>query len=185
VATFADELDDVRGIVDRLSHTLQDVTSAAAPLLRSLEALDAAVPADPLVTAHHDFRPAQVLINRGRVGFIDFDGSGMAEPALDLGRFCAKLRDIGVSTPAPGGRPLEGTSLADRLASVDELCKHFLASYQDHATVTPARVMLWEGVDLFTALLHAWTKVRLLRVGPRLTVLQERLRSGHLDAVPQ
>jgi hypothetical protein len=184
VATLAEELEELRGVVNRLSHTLPDVTAAAAPLLRRLEALDAAVPADPLVTAHHDFRPAQVLINGGRVGFIDFDGSGMAEPALDLGRFRAKLRDIGVSTPAPGGRPLGGTSLAERLASVNELCEQFLAVYQGHATVTPARVVLWEVADLFTALVHAWTKVRLLRVGPRLTVLMDRLRSAPLDAVP-
>jgi len=38
--------------------------------------------------------------------------------------------------------------------------------------------VLWEAVDLFTALLHAWTKVRLLRVGPRLTVLLDRLRAS-------
>ena len=184
VATLAGELDEIREVVNRLSHTLPDVTMAAAPLLRRLEALDAAVLADPLVSAHHDFRPAQVLLNIGRVGFIDFDGSGMAEPALDLGRFRAKLRDIGVRTPAPGGRPLEGISLAERLALVDGLCEHFLAAYQDHASVTPARVVLWEAADLFTALLHAWTKVRLLRVGPRLTVLLDRLRSARLDAVP-
>jgi len=183
-ATLSGELGEVGEVVNRLSHTLPRVTAAAAPLLHRLEALDAVVPADPLVTAHHDFRPAQVLINSGRVGFIDFDGSGMAEPALDLGRFRAKLRDIGVSTPAPGGRPLEGTSLAERLESVDELCEHFLAVYQEHATVTPARVVLWEAVDLFTALLHAWTKVRLLRVGPRLTLLLDRLRSARLDAAP-
>lgn len=177
-ATLAGELDEVREVVNRLAHTLPHVTSAAGPLLCRLEALDAAIPADPVVTAHHDFRPAQVLLSCGRVGFIDFDGSGMAEPALDLGRFCAKLRDIGVSTPAPGGRPLGGAAVAERLALVDGLCKHFLAVYQDHATVTPARVVLWEAVDLFTALLHAWTKVRLLRVGPRLTVLLDRLRSA-------
>lgn len=184
VATLAGELDEVREVVTRLSHTLPDVMAAATPLLRSLEELDTAVPADPLVSAHHDFRPAQVLINSGRVGFIDFDGAGMAEPALDLGRFRAKLRDIGVSTPAASGRPLAGTSLADRLATVDELCEHFLAAYQDHAMVTSGRVVLWEAVDLFTGLLHAWTKVRLLRVGPRLTVLLDRLRSARLDAAP-
>ena len=184
VATLAGELDEVREVVDRLSLTLPDIAAAATPLLRSLEALDAAVPADPLVSAHHDFRPAQVLISSGHVGFIDFDGAGMAEPALDLGRFRAKLRDIWVCAPAPGGRPPGGAALAERLATVDELCEHFLAAYLDHATVTPARVVLREAVDLFTALLHAWTKVRLLRVGPRLTILLDRLRSACLDTVP-
>jgi aminoglycoside phosphotransferase (APT) family kinase protein len=184
VATLAGELDEVREVVNRLSHTLPDVAAAATPLLHSLELLDAAVPADPVVSAHHDFRPAQVLINNGRVGFIDFGGAGMAEPALDLGRFHAKLRDIWVCTPAPGGRPLAGMALAERLATADELCEHFLAAYQDHARVTPARVVLREAVDLLTALLHAWTKVRLRRVGPRLAVLLDRLRSARLDTVP-
>lgn len=184
VATLAGELGEIREVVNRLSLTLPDVTAAATPLLRSLEALEAAVPADPLVSAHHDFRPAQVLMNGGRVGFIDFDGAGMAEPALDLGRFRAKLRDIGVSTPAPGGGPLQGPSLAERLACVGELCEHFLAAYQDEAPVTPDRVVLWEVADLFTALLHAWTKVRLLRAGPRLTVLLDRLRTARLDVLP-
>ena len=52
---------------------------------------------DPAVSSHHDFRPAQVLLHGEGVGFIDFDGACMAEPALDLGRFRAKLRDIGIS----------------------------------------------------------------------------------------
>jgi hypothetical protein len=34
------------------------------------------------------------------------------------------------------------------------------------------RVQLWETIDLVTAMLHAWTKVRLLRVEPRLIVLR-------------
>jgi hypothetical protein len=34
------------------------------------------------------------------------------------------------------------------------------------------RVQFWETIDLVTAMLHAWTKVRLLRVEPRLIVLR-------------
>lgn len=172
---WGDELVEVRGVLDRLSSTVPGLRDAAEPLLARLELLDAAVPADPVVSAHHDFRPAQVLLHAGRVGFIDFDGAAMAEPALDIGRFRGKLRDIGVSAP---GAPLTGRSLEDRLGLLDDLCEHFLAAYQRHAAVSRERVLLWETTDLLTALLHTWTKVRLYRVAPRLAVLVHQLRPG-------
>jgi hypothetical protein len=37
--------------------------------------------------------------------------------------------------------------------------------------------MLWETCDLMTGMLHAWTKVRLLRLDPRLVILKHQLRS--------
>jgi hypothetical protein len=39
-------------------------------------------------------------------------------------------------------------------------------------SVSMERVQFWETIDLVTAMLHAWTKVRLLRVEPRLIVLR-------------
>jgi hypothetical protein len=178
-ASWADELAEVREVLDRLSGSVPGLDEAAEPMLSELEALDALVPGDPVVSAHHDFRPAQVLLHDGRVGFIDFDGASMAEPALDLGRFRAKLRDIGISALAASGQPLAGDPLHDRLLLLDELCEHFLTAYERHAPVTRERVLLWETTDLLTALLHTWTKVRLLRVAPRLAVLVHQLRTHH------
>jgi hypothetical protein len=43
--------------------------------------------------------------------------------------------------------------------------------------VSRERVLLWETCDLLTGLLHAWTKVRLARVQPRLALLQRELRA--------
>ena len=57
------------------------------------------------------------------------------------------------------------------------MCDDFLADYRRHAPVSPGRVELWEMIDLFMALLHTWTKVRLLRVQPRLAIVQHRLAS--------
>jgi hypothetical protein len=178
-ATWDEELAEVRGVVARLATTVPRIGSAADPLLARLEALDSSVPPDPLVSAHHDFRPAQVLLHGGRIGFIDFDGSCRAEPALDLGRFRAKLRDIGISAYSAAGRP--GTAvppLEGYLGLLDELCDDFLAEYQRHAPVTTERVVLWESTDLLTALLHAWTKVRTARVGPRLAVLRHTVSTS-------
>jgi Ser/Thr protein kinase RdoA (MazF antagonist) len=170
-ASYDEELAEVREVVARLATTVPHIGTAADPLLSRLEALHASVPADPLVSAHHDFRPAQVLLHEGRIGFIDFDGACRAEPALDLGRFRAKLRDIGISAFCASGSPLAGDPLARHLRLMDELCDGFLAAYQLQAPVTAERVALWEVTDLLTALLHAWTKVRTARVEPRLAVL--------------
>jgi hypothetical protein len=174
-ATWDEELAEVRGVVARLAVSVPPIGTAADPLLRRLEALHVAVPADPLVSAHHDFRPAQVLLHAGRIGFIDFDGACRAEPALDLGRFRAKLRDIGISAfpmSASDGPAAEQGALDRHLRLLDELCSDFLTAYQRHAPVTADRVLLWETTDLLTALLHAWTKVRTARVRPRLALLR-------------
>jgi hypothetical protein len=183
VATWDEELAEVREVVARLASSVPHIGPAADPLLSRLEALHASTPPDPLVSAHHDFRPAQVLLHDGHIGFIDFDGACRAEPALDLGRFRAKLRDIGISAFAASGRPLvPGGPLEAHLRLLDGLCDEFVDSYQQHAPVTGERVVLWETTDLLTALLHAWTKVRLARVGPRLTVLRHALDAAPLLA---
>jgi aminoglycoside phosphotransferase (APT) family kinase protein len=166
----------VREVVGRLAYSVPQIGPAADPLLSGLEDLHSSVSPDPLVSAHHDFRPAQVLLHDGRIGFIDFDGACRAEPALDLGRFRAKLRDIGISAFCASGLPLvPGGPLGRHLRLLDELCDDFLDAYRQHSPVTGERVVLWETTDLLTALLHAWTKVRLARVVPRLTVLRHAL----------
>jgi hypothetical protein len=176
-ATWEDELAEVREVVARLGVTVPQLARAADPLLDRLSALHDSVPADPAVSAHHDFRPAQVLLQDGRIGFIDFDGSCSAEPALDLGRFRAKLRDIGIGAFRASGRPPVGDAALDRhLGLLDELCEHFLVEYRRCAPVAAERVTLWETTDLLTAVLHAWTKVRTARLGPRLALLRHALR---------
>jgi aminoglycoside phosphotransferase (APT) family kinase protein len=172
LATWADELAEVREVVARLASTVPRVGAAADPLLRRLTDLDASVAADPPVSAHSHFRPAQVLLHEGRIGFIDFDGSCPAEPALDLGRFRDSLRDIGIGAFWASGGPGEGRPLERHLRLLDELCDDFLAEYRRHAPVTAERVVLWEVTDLLTGVLHAWTKVRTARVAPRLALLR-------------
>jgi len=175
-ATLEDEIAEVDEVVNRLSLSVPELAAAAQPFLRQLVTHSQVQPPDPIVPAHHDFRPAQVLLFDGGVGFIDFDGACMAEPALDLGRFCAKLRDIGVSTVSFAEPQASDQLVEQNLELLDELCEHFVSSYQDHAEVSTNRVLLWESCDLMTTLLHAWTKVRLARVRPRLALLTHHLR---------
>jgi hypothetical protein len=174
-ATMAGELDEIAEVVERLSYTVPPLADAASSFLHRYRELDVGCPAGPIGPAHHDFRPAQVLLHGREIGFIDFDGAGMAEPALDVGRFRAKLRDIGLSAlldrePGLLGRPFEA-----ELAVLDDLCEHFLRAYQAHASISRERVLLWESADLFTGLLHAWTKVRLQRLAPRLALMRHQL----------
>lgn len=174
--TWDDEIAEVQAVIERLTLSVPSLRAAAAPLLTALREQADRTPADAGVPSHNTFRPAQVMLHDGHVGFIDFDGSCTAEPALDLGRFTAKLRDIGISTPAPGGAPLTSETLEARLTLVDELAEHFVRSYEAHAPVTRARIVLWETTDLLTQMLHAWTKVLVRRLGPRLALLEHQLR---------
>lgn len=180
-ATIEDELEEVSEVVDRLATSVPGLGLAAEPLLSRLGDLARDTLPDPVVSSHHDFRPAQVMLDDGGVGFIDFDGACMAEPALDLGRFRAKLRDIGISTLGTDGTRPTATQVEANLRLLDELCEGFLSAYQRHAGVSRDRVLLWETCDLLTTMLHAWTKVRLARVEPRLTVLVHQISTGGLE----
>lgn len=175
--TVDDWLTETREVVDRLGHTVTGLPDWAAPLISTLDDLDVSTQADPLVSCHHDFRPAQVLLSGQGMAFIDFDGAAMAEGGLDIGRFRGKLRDIGVTALSARPDGYREDRVQERLELLDVLCDDFLADYRRHAQVSPARVELWEMIDLFMALLHTWTKVRLLRIHPRLAIVQHRLRA--------
>jgi Phosphotransferase enzyme family len=179
VVVWEEALVGMRDVVSRVAMTVPQIAMAAEPLLGRLEVLADAAGPDPQVGVHHDFRPAQVLLHGGRVGFVDFDGACTAEPALDVGGFRAKLRYVGVGTPR-GTAPLTGHALDQRLRLIDGLCDDFLAAYRRHADVTSERVVLWEVTDLIAALLGAWTRVRVHRVGPRLAALRHVLATAAL-----
>ena len=175
--TFADEVAVTRTLLANLSHSVPELASWAEPTLSHLESGDRSVTADAEVSSHNSFSPAQVLLHPGVPAFIDFDSAAMGEPAMDIGRFRAGLRCVGV--PALGKHP-EGYRddlLQQRLTLMDDICDQFLADYQAHAPVTTQRVLLWESLDLLTSMLHTWTKGRLEKVVPRLATLRHQL--GH------
>ena len=177
--TIEDELEKVREVVDQLVTSVPELAQAAQPLVGCLAGLAGDTDPDPVVPCHHDFRPAQVLLDGEGVSFVDFDGACMAEPALDLGLFRAKLRDTGISARGPDApRAVDDTE--QRLELLDRLCETFLTDYQRHAAVSRERVLLWETCALLTSLLHAWTKVLLPRVEARLALLVHQVETGGL-----
>jgi hypothetical protein len=171
LVTWDDELAEVRQVLDRLGPRVPELEGAADPFLGDLRRLAARVPAGAAGPAHRSFRPAQVLLWRDEIAFIDFDGFCHAEPALDLALFRATIRDLGIGA-FPPGMPTE-----TRLGRLDQLCDEFLAAYEAHASVSRERIALWEALDLLTNVLHSWTKIRPGRLAHATTLLRHQLAS--------
>jgi len=165
-ATWDEELADVTSVLTRLTSVVPELEGAADGFFADLRRLADRAPADPELPAHRSFRPAQVLVHQGRIGFIDFDGFCRAEPALDVALFRATVRDLAMSV-LPAETPLE-----DRLRTTDDLCEHFLARYEALAPVSRERVALWEALDLTTNVVHSWTKVKPARLAHAMTLLR-------------
>jgi hypothetical protein len=179
-----DELDEIRGEVDKLSQVFPWFGEAINPLLARLAALAGETPADSSLPAHRSFRPQQVLIDQGRIGFIDFDGFCLAEPALDIALYRATLKEMGINT-APSDKQKEFIypSEAARDARLDQLttvCDLFLSEYERHAPVSRMRVALWEALDLLTVVLRCWTKVKPHQLDNAMVLLQSHLGTMEL-----
>ena len=173
VWSLGQEVGELREAIGRLAVVFPERVAEVEALLGAVDAADRDRPADPARPAHGSFRPAQVLLHAGRIGFIDFDGFGRAEPAADVGLFLATTRRLGVVAAPPARR-------AEAAAALDELTEGFLVRYSDVAPVTIERVRLWEAVAALTAVLNCWTKVRPGRLGPTLLLLDHHLRASGL-----
>jgi hypothetical protein len=177
--SWAEELAEVREVIDRLAIPLPQLADAAEPLLTRLEALDAESQPDPALPAHRAFRPAQVLIHQGQIGFIDFDGFGRAEPALDLSRFLRKTKALGLDAAGVGSDSDAGSAWRERM---DAVCETFLAEYEQHIPVSRERIALWETLDLLTLVLYCWTKIEPERLNANMRLLERHLLlSGQVD----
>jgi aminoglycoside phosphotransferase (APT) family kinase protein len=182
--TWENRLAEIREEVAHLAPAVPEFAAAVMALLARLEAQAAACPADPPVPAHGGFRPAQVLLYDGQVGFIDFDDFCQAEPAMDLAQFCATVKSAGLSGAlADEDADEDGTALPDRqacqarLAELEAFCEVFLAHYEAHHSVSRQRVWLWEALDTLTKLLHSLQKVQPGRLSLRMLLLERHLQA--------
>ncbi|HEY6072369.1 MAG TPA: phosphotransferase, partial [Anaerolineales bacterium] len=182
------EIDEaqVRETIEDLSISLPQFAMAAYPLLDRLSRLEAKSRPDPLVPSHGTFRPAQVLLHEGEIGFIDFDSSCKAEPAKDLGLFlCAFLR-AGMATVSFDGIEIDQQSLGEdsRLARFQQLIavsERFLEEYERcHMPVNRQRVALFEALELFILILHAWTKIKVRELRDIMYVLEQFLETHRI-----
>jgi aminoglycoside phosphotransferase (APT) family kinase protein len=156
-----------------------ELADAAEPLLQHLEAVAATAPPDPILPAHRAFRPAQVLLYNDTIGFIDFDGFGQSEPALDLSRFTRKTRALGMDAAKVDANSAEG---AARQQQMEAICEAFLQRYEQHTPASRQRIALWETLDLLTLVLYCWTKIEPERLPANMALLERHLEvSGLLN----
>jgi hypothetical protein len=184
---WEDERDEVQAVADRVGLALPEMAGVLAPLLARLEARAAAHPADPPGPAHGTFRPAQVLLNHGQIGFIDFDSFCRAEPALDVALFVEKIKDLGLSVSQgdeedsdEDDEALDPALYPDRMAQIESICATFLDAYTTHLPISRERIVLWETLYLLTLVLHCWTKAKPVRLVHSMFLLEHHLRANNL-----
>ncbi|HEY3475625.1 MAG TPA: phosphotransferase, partial [Anaerolineales bacterium] len=178
---WEDDEEQVRESIDELSISVPSLGPAAYPLLERFHMLEASSDPDPAVASHGTFRPAQVLLHNGEIGFIDFDSCCKAEPAKDLGLFlCAFLR-AGMATVDFDDIAVRSEELDDggRLARFErliEISEQFLDEYERaHKPINRQRVALFEALELFILIQHAWTKIKVRELNDIMYVLEQFL----------
>jgi len=178
---WQDDEKQVRESIDELSVSVPSLGLAAYPLLERLNSLESSSDPDPLVCSHGTFRPAQVLLHNGDIGFIDFDSCCKAEPAKDLGLFlCAFLR-AGMATVKfddieINSEPLDEAARLARFERLIAVSETFLDEYErSNKPVNRQRVALFEALELFILILHAWTKIKVRELRDIMYVLEHFL----------
>jgi aminoglycoside phosphotransferase (APT) family kinase protein len=129
----------------------------------------------PVRLSHGDYTLSQVVFDGSGVGLLDFDRVCRAEPALDLGEFCAYLR---VKCRKADRHVNRG---GGRLA--DELCELFLATYDasvgaGESDARRTRARLYEAYFLLRIAARSWQQIKVSRALIALSVLEERLAWG-------
>jgi aminoglycoside phosphotransferase (APT) family kinase protein len=132
--------------------------------------------------SHRSFRPAQVLLHKGEIGFIDFDGFCQAEPALDLALFMVKIKHIALTKPGEDEEValMDETTRLARLAQMETICERFLSEYEKYAPVSRPRIMLWEALDVLSLVLGCWTKIKTWRLDNTIFMLERLLQANGL-----
>jgi aminoglycoside phosphotransferase (APT) family kinase protein len=169
--TLADEIDAVRTAVDDLAPLAPAV---AAPLHRHLSTVGdlAGDAGGPLVLAHGDFEPSQVLFDGPTSSLVDFDTVCRAEPALDLGQFTGHL-----ALAVRKGREASTTTFdgGEDLASAFLLEYVRLSETTDPAALL-ARVAAYRTLALVHSAVRSWCRLKPERLRSTLEVLDERPR---------
>jgi hypothetical protein len=166
---WEDDEEQTRESIQDLSVSIPQLAAAGLPFLERLDSMETSSQPDPRVPSHGTFRPAQVLMYGREIGFIDFDSCCMAEPAKDLGLFlCAFLR-AGMATVKfddddaleVSAEPLDDAARLARFEWLLSLSEKFLDEYEkSYRPVNRQRVALFEALEIFILILHAWTKVK-------------------------
>lgn len=184
--SWADELAEVEANLLPLCTVFPDLASDAEPFLKRIRQLEAATSPDRFVPSHGTFRPVQVLLNKGELGFIDFDSFCQSEPARDLSMFLTSMMSISLAVPSSSkgkdpdpiiGDPADWDARFERVASIRE---QFLNAYEQRRPVSRPRVALWEALNLFYFVVSGWTKAKTGEVPLLVRLLDRFLLESHL-----
>jgi hypothetical protein len=130
------------GLAD-LAHTAPALYPTLQRLLGQIERHSRLAKQQPLAPSHGDFKYDQLLEHHGQFSLIDFELFCQAEPALDLGAFCAYL---------PPSRPRDWSDST----AAEVLRARFLAGVAGELDLE--RVAVFEATMLgLRALSHVWS----------------------------
>lgn len=182
---WEDELSEVQERIERLSSAQPSLTEAATPILNRLKQLADAYPPDRLVPSHGSFRPAQVLLYRDQIGFIDFDTFCQSEPANDLALFLSAVMNLALTSSdfdevRDSGSTMDENTRQARFEMAIALSEQFLDEYEKYQPVSRQRVILWETLDIFMLVLHGWIKVKPGELSDTLYLMERFLQAKKL-----
>jgi Ser/Thr protein kinase RdoA (MazF antagonist) len=179
---WEDEMSEVQERIARLSTVQSGLTEAADPLLDRIKQLASACPPDPLVPSHGSFRPAQVLLYKDQIGFIDFDSICQSEPGNDLALFLSSVMSFAMTNTdfdetSDNGAGMDEETRQTRFEIGMSLSEQFLDEYEKHRPISRQRVALWEALDLFMLVLHGWIKVKVGELNDTIYLMERFLQT--------
>jgi thiamine kinase-like enzyme len=171
--TFEDRLADLANEVGITREFSPEFADEAAGWLERVTAHASASAAQPAKLCHGDFKYAQVFFAGDGVGLVDLDNVCQAEPALDLGQFCAYLRTQARKNERADGVPA---------TLENELCDRFLDEYAvmmalsaENTVRLRVRATLHEVASLLRMALHSQQKLKASRLDSTRALIEERL----------
>jgi hypothetical protein len=91
VHTSGAKFDRTWTAADEFAQLERRATDRTRPLMELARRVARRAANEPVVSAHRDFHPRQVIADGGRVSFIDLDDAALAPATLDVGNFVAHL----------------------------------------------------------------------------------------------
>jgi ABC-type multidrug transport system fused ATPase/permease subunit len=176
--TFEAELARLSKTVEGLRVLAPQFVEHLEPALGAIQGVMRSCPEMAPVSCHGDFTPSQILFDGDSgTGLVDFDQACSAEPAFDLGRFCAYVREACLKND---GSRRQGANLASYL------CGRFLDHYSRVAGLSSGdaerlelRVMAYEVMSFVGMGVHGWVYLKPSRTRRALTLLGDRLQTLH------
>jgi ABC-type multidrug transport system fused ATPase/permease subunit/aminoglycoside phosphotransferase (APT) family kinase protein len=172
IRTLHDELHSLRPALEAIQNVSPDLAAQLEAHWGDLRGLATTTFPLPLRLSHGDYTLSQLVFDGSGIGLLDFDSVCRAEPALDLGEFCAYLR---VKCRKADRHVSRG---GGRLA--DELCGLFLATYDaavgaGDSDARRTRTRLYEASFLLRMAARSWQQIKVSRALIALSILEERL----------